>query len=129
MSFNATTTEQITIDGEVVSSNNSFTDSAVLKITETVADGLTDEQISGAAIDVSEIAVLYILSDQDVTLETNNAGAPADTIALLAGVPLLWYSTSYYTNLLTTDVTAIFITNASGFAAKIKIRVLYDSTP
>lgn len=129
MSFSSKTTDQITIDGEVLSQTNSFTSSAVVKVTETVADGQTDQTIGAVTIDVSEIDTLYINSDQDVSFQTNNGGAPDDTIALLANRPLTWNAQSYYTNLLTTDVTEVFITNASGSTATVDIRVAYDATP
>lgn len=112
-----------------LSSSQTFTGTGEANIVaETVADSVTDKQVN-IAIDVSEIQSIYILSSQDLTLETNNGGAPVDTIALLAGVAYIWHTGSYFTNLLTTDVTALFLTNASGATATFDLRCVYDSTP
>lgn len=52
-----------------------------------------------------------------------------DTIALLANVPYVWTTNSYATSLLTVDVEAIAITNASGSAALVNIHSVIDATP
>jgi len=106
----------------------SVSDSAALIIDEAVADSSTDYEIA-CTLDQSEIAGLWIESDQDVTLETNDGSAPDDTISLRANEPLVWYTNSYYTCPITADVTALFITNASGDTANVRVRALYDATP
>jgi hypothetical protein len=78
---------------------------------------------------VSACKSFYLNSDQDVTFETNNGAAPVDTIALLADIPYIWHVNSYDSFLLGTDVTAIFITNASGSTASIDCVALYDASP
>lgn len=96
-----------------------------------VPDQTTDKQVN-IAIDYSKLVNLFLVSDQDVTLETNNPGpepAPDDTISLKANVVLNWNADSYFDCPLTEDVTAIYITNASGAAAIVKMEVLQDSTP
>jgi len=93
-----------------------------------IADGVTDQLVT-IAIDLSELESLYILSDQAVTIETNNGAAPADTFSMLADTPLVWHSTDYHANPLSVDVAALYITNASGSTANIDIRVLQDTTP
>ncbi len=94
----------------------------------TVADGVTD-QLTTIAIDFSELEGLFIYSDYAITVETNDGTTPDDTIAIAAGVPMVWYTGCDHANPLTADVTAFYITNASGSTANIKIRVLQDSTP
>lgn len=93
-----------------------------------VPDELTDLEVN-LAIDVSQIKAVFILSDQDVTLETNSAGAPDDTIALKANKPYIWCTDDYDSCLLTVDVTDIYLTNSSGSAATVKVEVVTDSTP
>ena len=111
--------QQIDEDGEV----NSDLDS--------IASGTEPQAV--IAIDVSQLKSLFLYSDQDVTLRTNanSGGAPDATIALKAGVPLIWESANgYFSNPLgSTDVTSIFVDNDSGSAANVKIRVLQDVTP
>lgn len=94
----------------------------------TVPDSTTDMQVD-IAIDVSETKSIYMKSDQALTVETNNGGAPVDTIVLIANQPYVWYTNSYFTNQLETDVTALFLTNASGSAATFELELLEDPTP
>jgi hypothetical protein len=113
----------------LVEDTQSFTGTLLTQIDgESVADSETDYEIV-VALDVSAIQAIIITSDQDVTLETNSGAAPDDTIALTANNPYVWYTGSYYTNLLTTDITSIFITNASGSTATIDVLALVDATP
>lgn len=115
--------------GLSLSASNSYEGTGEANIVaESVPDSTTDQEIT-ISIDVSAIQSIYIKSSTALTLETNNAGAPVDTIVLVADVPYIWYTGSYFTNLLTTDVTALFLTNASGSAATFELRCVYDSTP
>lgn len=93
-----------------------------------VADSSTDLAIN-MAIDVSALKLLYMVSDQDLTIETNDGETPDDTIALKAGKPLVWHEDCGYTNPLGTDVTALFATNASGTDATLYVKTLQDATP
>jgi hypothetical protein len=111
-----------------VEASLSFTGASLLKVSESIADEATDEEII-FSVDVSALQVAYIVSDQDVTLDTNSSGAPDETIELLANNPYVWYLGSYYANLLATDITSVFITNASGSTAEIDFVFLTDPTP
>jgi len=124
----ATVLEQISGQGRTVSKSNTYTGSGSISIEETVADAQTDFEIN-VDIDVSAIKAIYINSTQDVTLETNSGSSPADTISLTANKPYVWTADSYFSNLLTTDVTSMFFTNASGGQATISVEVVYDTTP
>jgi hypothetical protein len=118
----------VTIGGVAYSKKNTFTDSAEVNITEDVATAETDKEVD-LVMDVSEIAALYINSTQDVLLEVNDGAGTGGSISLVADVPYVWHSSSYHTNLLGTDITAIFITNASGSTATIDMHFVYDATP
>lgn len=87
-----------------------------------------DTQVN-IAIDVSEVEMLVLLSDQDVTIETNSGSEAADTLALTAGEPYIWYSGAQDSFALTTDVTAFFVTNAAGATARVRCWVVQDATP
>lgn len=104
------------------------TGSGSQSLDEDIANGQTNKRIE-FTLDVSALKSIWICSDQDVTLETNDGTTPADTIALQAGVPYMWHSDSYDACLLTTDITALFITNASGASANLTIEALTDVTP
>lgn len=128
MPFTATVTEKITIGTTTNEEINTFTDAAQILIDEAIPDSSTDLLIA-LVLDVSEIAAVFIVSDQALTLEFNNSTTGVPQIDLVAGVPYIWHANSYFTNLLTTDITALYATNASGSTANLKFRVVYDSTP
>lgn len=114
--------------GTQYSSRASFSNDGTIEVDTSVASGQTDKEIA-FALDISQCVVFEIVSDYAVTVETNNGSAPDNTIALVANVPYRWCTGWYTAFKLTADVTKLFITNASGSAATIKIRALYDSTP
>lgn len=91
-----------------------------------VASGATDLQIA-FPFDKDTGLLLVIVSDRALTVKTNSSGSPANTFVLTANVPLLWYPGCGYS--LAADITALYVTNASGGAAKLKIRASQDITP
>jgi hypothetical protein len=95
---------------------------------ETIADNATDYEIV-VAIDVSAVKSFYVVSDQAITIETNNGTTPDDTLNLAAGIPYVWTTDMLDSFLLGTDVTSIFVTNASGATATLHLRCLQDATP
>lgn len=119
--------EQVVVGDRTIKKTQSLSSTARLSLEETVATGQTNKQIA-FTLDVSQLKAIVIVSDKDVTFETNSGSSPVDTIALLADIPYVWHYQSYHACLLTTDVTAIFITNASGATATLQIEALYDAT-
>lgn len=76
-----------------------------------------------AAFDVADIQAVILLSDQNLTLETNSGGSPDDTISLIAGVPLEWSrSAGYFPCPFTVDVTGLFVTCTP--AARLRGKIL-----
>ncbi len=128
MAVKAKVQEALDIGGVSYATVLSLSDSSSLIIDDTVADGQTDYLIA-AVLDVTAITALLIVSDQDVTLEVNDSAIGVPTIALLANVPYLWHNQHYANNLLTANVTQLFVTNASGSIANFKFIALYDATP
>lgn len=92
-----------------------------------VADSVTDG-LHAMILDVSQVKSIIIVSDQPVTLEFNSSVTGTPEIVLVANMPYVWTTNSYDALILTVDVTAVYITNASGFAANVKIRALIDPT-
>lgn len=105
------------------------------------AENNIDETIPGAstnllvayAVDVSQVKSLFLLSDKDVTVKTNNSGSPVNTFTLGAGVPFTWIvgdgtlkDTSGTT--VSTDITTLYVTNAGADPALLQIRTLVDPT-
>jgi hypothetical protein len=75
-------------------------------------------------ITVAMMQSILFSSDQPVTLKTNNAATPQDTINLRANIPVAWTVNSYWPAPFKGDVTALIVTNEGPAAANIKIRVL-----
>jgi len=100
------------------------------KINEDIADSETDFPIA-FALDVSAAEMIYILSDQDITLETNSGSEADDTLALKAGEPVHYWKGGPIANPFASevDVTGLYITNASGSTANLQMVALYDATP
>ena len=82
------------------------------------------------SLDVSALKSVYMISTQDVTLETNATNhAGGNLIALTAGIPIVFQSDAGQSNPLTLDVTALYITNLGEVDAQVDLRFLSDSTP
>jgi hypothetical protein len=131
MAINPQVTEKITFGD--LTCTNVYTEAAGSEsnIEESIPDSSTDLEITWDC-DVSEVVNVLFLSDQAITIETNSGSVPDDTIVLAANVPFFWSKNNgmSLTNFLTTDVTTnIFVTNASGSAATLKIRMTQDPTP
>lgn len=95
----------------------------------TVPLATNDVEVAIAFV-LASLKSIYILSDKDVTLETNSASAPDNTFALKANKPFVWYSDSGVLNpFLTNPVTKFFFSNAGAANATVKIKCLKDSTP
>lgn len=120
--------ENITIGGRTFNVSNSFTGTGHTRVVdESIA--IAADNLVAWTLDLSQLKMLYIHSTQIVTLETNSSSAPDDTIILAAGQPLIWYTGYLYDNLITADVTQLFVTNASQAIATLNIECLFDATP
>lgn len=128
MSFSNTHELRVTAGGATIVKRRTFTGSQRISVSETVADSVTDGQIN-VAIDVSAVKSFMLVSDQAVTVETNDGTTPDDTLTLVANEPYEWTENSEHTFLLGTDVTALFVTNASGSTATIQLEAIVDATP
>lgn len=114
--------------GKPVTKENDYSGSGQLSIDETIAESTTDGLVV-MSLDVSQIKSVYIVSTVDMLLETNSGSTPDDTISLVAGVPYVWTTDSYDSNLLATDITAIYLTNTSGGSGNFTLECVYDATP
>ena len=126
--FSQTITEIVAASGVGISSSNTFSGDGRSGRSVTVPASTTDHFVD-LAINVSEIQSIYMVSDQALTVETNSASVPDDTIVLIAGRPYIWSVNSYFANLFTTDVTALYLTNAVGTDAVFQLEVVVDATP
>lgn len=116
------------VGNNTISYQKSFSSDQEINTEVSVADSTTDDQVV-MSVDVSAIKSAFIVSDQAVTIETNNGTTPDDTFTLVANVPLEWNESSPLANPFSADITGLFITNASGATATVRIRILLDATP
>ncbi len=117
---------------EPIIGEKELTVGGVVLVSEAIADGAVD-QIVTLAIDYSALQSLFISSDQDITIEVNNpggsSGSPDQTWVLKANQPIDWQTDDVMDAPLAADVTAIYVTNASGSIANLEIRAGQDATP
>ena len=122
-------TTQIAYLGQLLQKVKEYSGSLVQLIQdESVADSQTDFEIT-VALDVSAVKCFALVSSETVTLETNDGTTPANTLSLVADKMYQWDTDAYDAFLLDTDVTSVFITNASGAAALINMWALLDPSP
>lgn len=119
----------VDIGGQQISSSKTYSSEGQSGVSVSVPDESTDLQVV-FAIDFSQVKSIIIQADGgDLTLETNSGSAADDTLALVDGSPYIWNEDSLDTLLITADVTALYLTNASGATVTFSIDVIYDSTP
>jgi hypothetical protein len=97
-----------------------------IDIDETMVTAPTDRLVN-IAFAVANLKLIVILSSVDMTIETNSSSSPTNVLTLLANVPLIWRYDGYETNLITADVTRIYVTAAA--AGTLRIRAVVDPTP
>lgn len=127
-----TITQTITTTNGQISTTKQLSpaDEVTIAGTFSVANGQTDKALSIGGVDATQLALVWLSSDQAVTLETNSGSEADDTIVLAANIPYLWFTGAHDTNQITTDIAStIYATNASGATATIKIVFVQDGTP
>jgi hypothetical protein len=94
---------------------------------DVVGKTATDLEVA-AAFKVAKLLGIYLVSDQNLKLETNSGSAPGNTINLVANKPLVWHPGNYFANPFTVNVTAFFFTNTSGEDATVRMKSIIDPT-
>lgn len=123
----ATETHSIAIGGTTLSTQSTFTGTLLDIPAEACATGATT--VINCPLDVSAVKAFGILSTKAVTVKTNSASSPDNTIVLAANVGYFWTNVSQDTFKLTTDVVTLHIVNASGASADVAVAAILDSTP
>lgn len=99
-----------------------------VQIVDSVVTATTDKQYN-CAVDYSGLTGFYLLSNYAITVETNSGSAADYTWTLVAGVPQFWFTGTGGVNPLGDDITALYITNASGSTAQFSIFFIGDNSP
>lgn len=98
----------------------------------TIASGAANS-LHALVIDVSQLKSLFIVSDQDIVLETNSGSSPINVITLTANKPFSWATgdgdlLDTAGDAITTDITALYATNAGDDDAVLQFFALLDPT-
>ena len=131
MAYSGTFTSQWSSGGTNKQTTITKSSTGRVQAEETVATGQTEFKIHLPTIDISETVLIYILSTQDVTLDTNAADpGGTDTLELKANEPYIWWKYAPFVNMITADIiTGIFIANDSGVTATVTFEAIMDATP
>ena len=99
-------------------------------IDETIANPSTDQQLD-CAFDLQRLVAFFMVSTKALTIHTNApaGSSPQETITLAANQGFLYVPGAGLPSPFADDVTKLYVTNASGAAARLQIRVLLDVTP
>lgn len=128
MSFTHTITKRYQGPGSTIEQTVSQTASGSIEIDEAITNG-ADRHIVVSWLNAN-VKSIYILSDQNLTVEWNDSAGADGSVSLLANQALTYQANGYDTNpFVAADVTDLYVTNASGTTANLSIRVLVDATP
>jgi len=76
---------------------------------------------------LANLKALYLYADADMTVKTNSATSPGDTIALKAKKQVAWNTDSIFAKPYTTNVTKLFVSCTN--TAVLRVGFLADQTP
>src|SRR5262245_42264737 len=116
---------QSAVDKSVtITSGDAISDMAVVVPPSTV------DQSVLLSFTLAAVKGYIFVSDQDISLQTNNATTPVDTIAMKANEPIDWNEKALHAKHFTADVTNVYLTTgAIAASANVRIVVLRDATP
>jgi hypothetical protein len=120
---------QFSQGNDTLTGSKSYTDDAAISQSFSVAGGTTNALVA-LALDVSQAKSIYLQATGGaLTLKTNSSSTPDATVALPDGLPVVWTTDSGTTNPFgSTDITALYVTNATANAVALEMRILFDPT-
>ena len=118
MSLTHSITKTWSDSGNSLSKTVTTSSGGEINISESIADGA--DQLLAFELDVTQLKSLYIVADGALTIEWNDDAGTHGSLVLAADTPIDWNSTDGSANPLTpiaaTDISALYITNATGAA-------------
>lgn len=115
--------------GKTISAALAVNSAEEVNISIPIPANSTAYQINFAIPVLARLNDLVFLSDQNLTIKTNSSGSPANTYALVAGIPFYWTVTSGVANPVTTVVTTAFVVNANAVIANLDMIIGQDIIP
>jgi len=133
MSFTHTVTHRVLYNDGSSSFTKEHVDDQTAGEEHTISEEIADSTANGLVaytLDFSQAKTFIMWSTTAMTVYTNEAstGSPAQTFVLVANVPIAWSDGQVASCPITTDITALYVTNASGSAGDLNIRSLQDPT-
>jgi len=112
--------------GTITSTTDSYTADSDIDFVNVFNAGSSNSEIDIAAT-LANLKALYLYADQDMTVKTNSAGSPADTINLKAKKQVTWNTDSIFAKPYTTNVTKMFVSCTN--TTVLRVGFLADQTP
>lgn len=109
---------------KTISAQGDGEDNREIDVPNSTVNMLVDMEVG-----LSQVKLFEVCSSKAVTLKTNSSSSPQETIALAADKPLVYIPGLGLTAPFSGDVTSIYLSNSSGAAAVVTIKLLFDSTP
>lgn len=128
MSFTHSITRRIVTTGRSLEATVTFSGDGEARRDPDVPDETTDMLVEFDLL-IADLECIFIRASVDMTLKTNDATTPDETLNLVAGQPYVWHTGSYFANLLATNITKLYVSNASGAAGVLDIEAVFDATP
>lgn len=106
-----------------------YTSGSLRSISESIPN--TDNNLVAFVMDVTQIQALIIVAAAAMTLEWNDNAGTQGSLVLAANKVIAWdtdYPSIHPNPLGAVDFTALYVTNASGSAAQLDMRIIFDPT-
>lgn len=91
--------------------------------------GSTSDKEVAISFALADLSLIYIDTDYDLSLETNDGTTPQETISVLAVRPVFWCDVPFFAVPFAGAITGFFFTNAGSDDATVNIITLKDTTP
>lgn len=108
-----------------ISSTGSVSPTGASQLDETISNGASDLLVAFTA-ESTNLKSFHLWSDQDLTIKTNSSSSPQETFNLKANKPVVWLENMANTPI-AGDVTALYVSNASGSDASLKALAGWDA--
>ncbi len=116
-----------TPEGLIASTTATYVGPEEAGLDSTVGATTTDQEFD-IAIPLAQIISMMLWSDKDVHIKTNDSGSPQEEMDLIAGRQVVWNIDTPVAAPFSNDVSKLFVTNNTSAIAKIKVRVLLESS-
>jgi hypothetical protein len=111
----------------ILNTSRSFFGNGEANYSGTIPNGTVDGEIDLVVV-ASQIISVILVADHDVTIKTNSATTPQETINLLLNVPIWWNSEDNGPDVFpyAGNITKFYVTNGSGSDVHLQLAHLLD---